>query len=105
MRDRRLQGVKAIVERQQRMSAECDNDRLILEGKNRRFRRFGTGRPIGDRRPPLPFGYGLLVDPVTLGQRPQALLTMLYRSTDRLCRCGAPVKNLGSSQKTENKAR
>jgi hypothetical protein len=25
---------------------------------------------------------------------PQALFTPLYRSTDRLCRCGAPVKNL-----------
>jgi hypothetical protein len=28
------------------------------------------------------------------GKRPYALLTMLYRSTDRLCRTGAPVKNL-----------
>ena len=34
---------------------------------------------------------------VALGQRPQALLTMLYRSTDRLCRAGAPVKNLAHS--------
>jgi hypothetical protein len=30
-------------------------------------------------------------------QRPQARLTMLYRSTDRLCRCGAAVKNLAHS--------
>ena len=29
-----------------------------------------------------------------LGKRPQALLTMLYRSTDCLCRRGAPMKNL-----------
>src|SRR5205823_609460 len=35
--------------------------------------------------------------PVTLGQRPQALLTTLYRSTDRLCRGGAAVKNLAQS--------
>ena len=25
------------------------------------------------------------------GQNPQALLTTLYRSTDRLCRCGASI--------------
>jgi hypothetical protein len=34
---------------------------------------------------------------VALGQSSQALLTILYRSTDRLCRCGAPVKNLAHS--------
>ncbi len=42
----------------------------------------------------LPLGDGLGIDTVALGKRPQALLTMLYRSTDRLCRCGAAVKNL-----------
>ena len=39
-------------------------------------------------------GDRLLVDPVMLGQSPQALLTMLYRSTDRLSRRGAAVENL-----------
>src|SRR5262245_43521967 len=41
------------------------------------------------------------------GQRSQALLTMLYRSTDRLCRCGAAVENLAHSasfQSLENNA-
>ena len=58
---------------------------------------FGSFGPVGrsatERRIP-PLGHGLLVDPVAPGQGPQALLTMLYRSTDRLCRCGAAVKNL-----------
>jgi hypothetical protein len=45
----------------------------------------------------LPLRDGLLVDPVVLRQNPQALLTMLYRSTDRLCRSGAAVKNLAHS--------
>jgi len=45
--------------------------------------------------PLLPFG--ALVDPVAACQRPQALLTMLYRSTDRLCCRGAPMKNLAHS--------
>jgi hypothetical protein len=52
------------------------------------------------RRHPLPLAplrNSLLVDPVALGQRPQALLTMLYRSTDCLCRGGAPVQNLSHS--------
>src|SRR5690242_19107488 len=31
------------------------------------------------------------------GQSPQALLTMLDRATDRLCRAGAAVKNLAHS--------
>lgn len=35
--------------------------------------------------------------PLAPGQRPQALLTMLYRSTDRLCRRGAPMQNLAHS--------
>lgn len=42
-------------------------------------------------------GNRLLVDPVTLGQSPQARLTMLYRSTDCPCRCGAAVENLAHS--------
>jgi hypothetical protein len=39
----------------------------------------------------LPLGDRILVDAVTPGQCPHALLTMLHRSTDRLCPCGAPV--------------
>ena len=29
-------------------------------------------------------------------------MTMLYRSTDRLCRCGAPMKNLAHSASFES---
>src|SRR5947208_13578422 len=45
----------------------------------------------------FPFGHGLRIDPVSFGQSSQALLTTLYRSTDRLCRGGAAVKNLAQS--------
>ena len=57
-----------------------------------------------DRRPKSdpPLGGGLLIDPEALGQRPQALLTMLYRSTDRLSRRGAPVQNLAHSASFES---
>src|SRR5580704_15554047 len=59
-------------------------------------------RQIGDRSSTLPLGRGLLIDPEALGQRPQALLTMLYRSTDRLSRRGAPVQNLAHSASFES---
>jgi hypothetical protein len=45
----------------------------------------------------LPLGDGLRVDAVAPRKRPHALSTMLYRSTDRRCRAGAPVKNLSHS--------
>ena len=96
-RDCHLQRVEAVVERQQRVSAEGDNDRLLLDRQHRRFRILRTGWPIGNRGALLPLGDGLRVDPVAPGQRPQALLTVLYRSTDRLCRRGAAVKNLAHS--------
>jgi len=41
-------------------------------------------------------------DAVALREPSQALLTMLYRSTDRLCRCGAPVWNLSHSASFES---
>src|SRR5258708_6886570 len=43
------------------------------------------------------FHLGQPVDAMPPRQRPQTLLTMLYRSTDRLCRCGAPVQYLSHS--------
>lgn len=97
MRDRCLQGVGAIIERQERVPAEGDDNRLLLNGKRRGMRLLRTGRQIFDCCTPLPLRHGLMVDPVALGQNPQALLTMLYRSTDRLCRAGAPMKNLAHS--------
>ncbi len=45
----------------------------------------------------LPLGDRLLVNRRAPCQRPQALLTMLYRSTDCLRRCGAPMENLAHS--------
>src|SRR5262245_38347549 len=97
MRDRRLQGVEAIIERQQGVATKGDDNRLFLDREHRRSRLSLAGRQIGRRRPPLPLRHGLLIDPVALSQRPQARLTMLYRSTDRLCRRGAPMQNLAHS--------
>ena len=52
----------------------------------------GPGRSCGS-----PLGDGLGVDAAALGEAPQAFLTMLYRSTDCRCRCGAAVENLAHS--------
>src|SRR6516164_1392915 len=102
MRDGWLQSVEAVVERQQGMPPESDDHSLLLDGHDRRPRLLRACRQIGDRGPRFPLGDGLRIDAVALGQRPQALLTMLYRSTDRLCRCGAPVKNLAHSASFES---
>src|ERR1700735_1326658 len=85
------------------MAPEGDDDRLLLDREDRRLRFFRTGRQIRRGGPLLPLGDGLLVDPVAIGQSPQALLTMLYRSTHRRCRGGAPVQNLAHSASFHSK--
>src|SRR5450432_3281892 len=102
VRDGGLQSVKAVVERQQGMPPEGHDDGLFLNRQDRRTGRLRPSRQIGNGGPRLPFGDGLRVDAVAFRQRPQALLTMLYRSTDCLCRCGAPVKNLAHSASFES---
>src|SRR5918995_564708 len=97
VRDRRLQGGEAVVEWQQPVPAEGDDDGLVLDRQNRRLRLARPCLAIGRRGPLLPLGDGLRVDAVALGELPQALLTMLYRSTDPRCRRGAPMVNLAHS--------
>src|SRR4029077_12756969 len=55
------------------------------------------GGQIANEAAFLPLRHGLLIYPVAPGKAPQALLTILYCSTDRLCRRGAAVKNLAHS--------
>lgn len=54
VRDRWLQRVEAIVERQQRVAAEGHNNGLFLARQNRRSRLPGAGGQIGGRTPLLP---------------------------------------------------
>ncbi len=86
MRDGWLQRIAAIVERQQRMPPDGDEDRLFLNRKDGRLGLPGACREIGDGLAPPPLRNSLLVDTVGLGERPQALLTILYCSTDGLRR-------------------
>ena len=92
VRDGGLQGIKAVVERQQSMPSEGDDDGLFLGRQDRRSGLLRPCRQIGDGGSRFPLGDRLRVDPVALRQRPQALLTMLYRSTDRLVCLSCPPK-------------
>ena len=97
MWDGRLQGAEAVVERQQGVPPEGDDDGFLLGRERGGVRVPRPGRQVGDRSPLAPFGDRLRVHAMATGQSPQALLTMLDRATDRLCRGGAPVKNLAHS--------
>jgi len=97
VRDRGLQGIESIIERQQCVSAKRDNNRFPFARQDCGMRILRAGRKIGYGCSALPFGDGLLVDAVALRKRSQALLTILYCSTDRLCRPGAAVKYLSQS--------
>src|SRR5215217_4338186 len=97
MRDGRLEGVEAVIERQQRVPPEGDDHGLLFARQHGRARLLGTGALVLDRGALLPLGRGLRVDPVALGQHPQALLTMLDRATHCRRRAGAPMENLAHS--------
>jgi hypothetical protein len=101
MRGRRQEGVQAIVRRQYRTLPERDDDPLFFDRQYRGLCVLRTGWKVGHRGPALPFDDCPLVDPLALRQSPQALLTMLYRSTYRLCRDGAPKENLCHSASFE----
>jgi hypothetical protein len=97
VREGGLQHVAAVIERQERVPPKSNEDRLFLEREHRGARLLGAGALVLDRGPLLPLCDRLRVDAVALGQHPQALLTMLYRSTDRRRRAGAPMENLAHS--------
>src|SRR3954466_257765 len=92
-----LERVEAVVQRQQRVPPEGDDHGLLFARQHGRARLLGTGALVLDRGALLPLGHGLRVDAVALGQAPQALLTMLDRSTHCRRRAGAPMQNWAHS--------
>src|SRR5215212_5944304 len=97
MREGGLEGIEAVVQRQERVAPKGNDDRLFLEREHRRLGLLGSGGPVGNRATLLPLSDGLRVDAVAPGQHPQALLTLLDRSTDRRRRAGAPMQTLAHS--------
>lgn len=67
------------------------NGRLPMDARIRQ--QILVSRQVCDRTALLLFGDGLRVDAIAPREHSQALLTMLHRSTDHLCRFGAPVQN------------
>jgi hypothetical protein len=63
VRDGRLQSVKAIIERQQRMPSKGDDHGLLLDGQDGRSGLLRSCWEIGSRGAPPPLGDGLRVDP------------------------------------------
>jgi hypothetical protein len=92
VRDGGLEGIQSVVQWQQGMSTECNHDGLFLEGQPGGMGLLGSGRQVLDGAADAPFGDDFGIDAVTLGQIPQAFLTMLYRSTDCRCRWAPPWK-------------
>src|SRR5215213_2475946 len=97
MREGGLEGIEAVIERQERVPPKGNDDRLFLEREHRRLGLLGSGGPVGNRATLLPLRDGFWIDAVAPGQAPQALLTMLDRSTHRRRRAGAPMQNLAHS--------
>ena len=82
---------------QQRVTAERHDYGLLFAAQHCRMDRLGPHRRISRTRPLAQFLDRRWTDPVASGEGPYALVTSLYRSTDRLRRVGAAVENLSHS--------
>lgn len=67
MRDRGLQRIKTIIERQQRMLAEGDGDRFLFWCQHRRAGRLGAHRRVLDEVALLPLRNRLGIEAVAFG--------------------------------------
>ena len=68
VRDRRLQGVKAVVERQQGLAPEGNHHRFLVRAENGRARVTRPGLAVLHRFSLAPFGNRLGVDPELTAQ-------------------------------------
>lgn len=80
-------GINAAISRKSTMTASSLMDCIVG---------LGVVGQVGNRYPLLPFRDRLLVDAIPLRKCPQSLFTILYCSTDRLCRRGTPLENLAT---------
>lgn len=87
-----LESVKAIVEREQGVFAEGHGDGFLFAGERRGTRLLRPHGSVINKGAPLPLLDRFGVDPVTLRELQEALLTMLDRPTHRRRCAGAAVK-------------
>ena len=86
MRDRRLQRIEAVIQRQQRVAPERDNRRLLGFGQGRGMRGLRPGLHILDCRPLAPLRDRLRVDPQLSAQRQQLHGVRAERRAERFHR-------------------
>src|SRR6478672_8994172 len=96
-RNGRLQGIEAVVERQQRMLAEGDDDSLFLGRQDCRARSFRPHGNVVDEGPFAPLGDCLVVQPILCRKLFERSLRSLYRSSDGVRGRGAAMKYLAHS--------
>ncbi len=82
MRDRRLQGIKTVVQRKKRVALEIDDCRFLGFGQNRRARFRRPSLHILDRRALPPLRHRLRVNAEFLAQLRERSLRSLYCCSD-----------------------
>lgn len=94
VRNAGLQGIKAVIQRQQRVLAKDNARRFFLCRQNRRPWRLRPDRLVFDRCSLAPFADGLRIYPIPFGECRDRSLRSLYCSSDRVRRRGAAVQYL-----------
>ena len=97
MWDRWLQGIEAVIQRQQRVPAKSNDGRLLGLGQDRRARFLWPGLEILDRLALAPLRHRFLVDAQLPAQRRERSLRSLYCSSDGVRGRGASMANLAHS--------
>jgi hypothetical protein len=83
MRQAGLQTVETVIQREQRLSAECHAHSFFGSGQDRGPLLLWSHRGISEMRLLAPLGHCLGVNPIARCQQAHALLTLLYRMTYR----------------------
>ena len=94
MRDRGLQSIEAVVQRQQRVTSKRDDRRLLGLGENRRSRFLRPSFAVLNRRALAPLRDCLRVNSQLTAQLRERSLQSLYCSSDCVHGRGAPMTNL-----------
>ena len=105
MRDRGLQGIQTIVQRQKCMTTKRHHRRLFLFAQNCRPRLLRPGLHILNRNSLPPLRHRLWVDAQFFAQFRERSLRSLYCSSDGVRGRGAPVTNLSHSESFHSRER
>ena len=91
MGDRGLQGIEAVIKRQQRVAAKGHNGSLLLRREHGRVRVLGSHRCVFDRSAVAPLGNGFSIDVMLASQGAHRGLALLNGASDDLRSSGAAV--------------